>query len=440
MFAVVDLETTGGHAGTDKIIEIAIFIHDGTQIIDAYSSLVNPGVPIPTFISRLTGITDEMVETAPVFEDIAAEVATVLGNHIFVAHNVMFDYNFIAYALKQQGFEYERNLICTCRTSRMLLPGHPSYSLSKLCRTLSIELHGAHRAAADAKATTVILELLLERSKGRLEPYFSRRQKLENTSRIPNEQLEKLPSKAGVLYFYDDQQSVIYVAHSNNIRKKSLSILSKIGTKRFSGIAALAVSVDYVATGGTLLAAIKEIEAIRTLNPRFNRVFKAIESRYSIYERLNKNGYLVLEARLYDPLGKPLVTFSGEKEARERLETALVEYNLIGQKELDKIQGKLFSEDTLIYNERVSQAIESIIKHRKNYLITDRGPGNNQLSMVVIRDGVYAGYLFADQKMQAYTDTAELLELIQPSEDHPLVFKSVIRHVSQAKYQKIINF
>nr|HMT30862.1 exonuclease domain-containing protein [Bacteroidia bacterium] len=236
MFAVVDLETTGGHAGTDKIIEIAIYIHDGTRIVDEYSSLVNPGVEIPYFISKLTGITDDMVATAPTFSEIAGDIAAMLSNHVFVAHNVMFDYQFISFALKQEGYEYERKLLCTCRTSRTLLPGLPSYSLGKLCRSLSISLTDAHRASADAKATTYILDLLLAKTKGSLEPFYSRQHKLENTSRIPNEQLEKLPSRAGVLYFYDDQNNVIYVAHATNIRKKSISILGKLGTKRFAGI------------------------------------------------------------------------------------------------------------------------------------------------------------------------------------------------------------
>jgi len=440
MFAVVDVETTGGHAGTDKIIEIAIYIHDGSKIVDEYSSLVNPGVEIPYFISKLTGITDYMVASAPVFSDIAGDIAAILSDHVFVAHNVMFDYQFVAFALKQQGYEYERNLICTCRTSRTLIPGLPSYSLGKLCRSLSISLTDAHRAAADAKATTYILELLLDKTRGSLEPYYTKQHKLENKSRIPNEQLEKLPSRAGVLYFYDDQNNVIYVSHATNIRKKSLSILSKISTKRFSGIATLAVSVDYVATGGTLLAAIMEIEAIRNLNPRFNKSFKAIESRYSIYDNLNKGGYLTLETGILDLSRKPLVTFSSDREAKEKLSTVFNEFNLRKASELNTFHESLFSETTDSYNERASQAIEAFIKQRKNYLITDRGPGNNQLSMVVIRDGVYAGYLYTDQKTNTFADTAELLELIQPSEDHPLVFKSVIRHVSQAKYQKIINF
>src|SRR4030095_11524432 len=201
MFAIVDLETTGGNPGTDKIIEIAIYIHDGATIRQEFSSLVNPEVPIPTFISRLTNITDEMVAAAPLFSDIAGEVANILGGNIFVAHNVLFDYSFLSYALAQEGLHYENKMLCTCKTSRILLPGFPSYSLSKLCRSLQIDLNDAHRAAADAKATAKILDMLITRSGGILDPFYSRKEKVVNKSRIPDKQIEKLPGRTGVLFF-----------------------------------------------------------------------------------------------------------------------------------------------------------------------------------------------------------------------------------------------
>src|SRR5688572_24228079 len=237
MFAIVDLETTGGNPGTDKIIEIAIYIHDGETIKQEYSSLVNPEVPIPSFISRLTIITDEMVAKAPLFSDIAEEVASLLGENIFVAHNVMFDYSFLSFALAQEGHHYENKMLCTCKTSRLLLPGFPSYSLSKLCRSLDIDLNNAHRASADAKATARILDMLITRSGGVLDPYYSRKEKPVNRSRIPDEQLEILPGKTGVLFFYDQLGNVVYLAKSGNIRKKAWTIINKFHNKRYSGVA-----------------------------------------------------------------------------------------------------------------------------------------------------------------------------------------------------------
>src|SRR5262245_25138637 len=197
MYAVVDLETTGSHPDTDRIIEISICIHDGRHLTDEFTTLVNPGFPIPPFISRLTSITDDMVEGAPKFSDIASQVVEILKGKIFVAHNVTFDYGFLKEALSREGHEYENQMLCTCRTSRRLIPGHLSYSLPRLCRSLEIIHANAHRASADARAAATILGLLFEKSGGQLEPYYHIPEKKINLTRIPDEQLAELSRKAG---------------------------------------------------------------------------------------------------------------------------------------------------------------------------------------------------------------------------------------------------
>lgn len=436
MFAVVDLETTGGNPGTDKIIEIAIYIHDGRQITDHYSSLVNPEVTIPVFISRLTGISDEMVSSAPLFSEIASEVYDFLGDHVFVAHNVQFDYSFLAYALNKEGYPYEKRMLCTCKTSRAVFPGYPSYSLSKICNSLSISLQGAHRAAADAEATAILLDKILKQTNGAVDHFYHHQTKTVNKSRIPDEQFERLPSKAGVLYFLDEYGKIIYLTKSSNLRKKAISILSKLNTKRFAGVAAHAVSIDYETTGGVLLAAIREIEDVQSISPRFNRSVASSESRFSIYEKLNAKGYLELVTGVYDKNALPIVTFANENEAKAALRKALSEFNLPAS---GKPGNDLFDQPAQIYNAIVEQAIESLQGSRKNFLIADRGKETDHVSMVVIKDGTFAGYIHLDRH-QAKSNVDEMLELMETSNDHPSIFRSIVRHVSQGKYQKIINF
>lgn len=438
MFAVVDLETTGGNPGTDKIIEIAIYIHDGRQITDHYSSLVNPEVDIPVFISRLTGISDEMVSTAPLFSEIAEEVYNFLGDHVFVAHNVQFDYSFLAYALNKEGFPYEKRMLCTCKTSRAVFPGYPSYSLSKICNSLSISLEGAHRAAADARATAILLDKILKQTDGSLDHFFHQRTKTVNKSRIPDDQFDKLPSKAGVLYFLDESGNIIYLTKSSNLRKKAISILSKLYTKRFAGVAAHAVSIDFETTGGVLLAAIREIEDVQSISPRFNRSVTSSESRYSIYEKLNDKGFLELVTGVYNKAAHPIVTFSSEKEAKTLLKQTLEELKLpvTGRQEG---QHDLFAQTPQEYNAVVEKAIETLQSSRKNFLIADRGKETDHVSMVVIKDGTFTGYIHLDRH-QAKSSVDEMLEMMEPSNDHPSIFRSIVRHVSQGKYQKIINF
>ncbi|QJW92028.1 3'-5' exonuclease [Spirosoma taeanense] len=161
MYCIVDVETTGGVKGPTRLTEVAIFRHDGRQVVDSFHSLVNPGCPIPPFIRHLTGISDEMVQEAPTFAEVASDVLSITQDAIFVAHNVNFDFNFIKKELDWLGYEFFRRTLCTVRTSRKVFPGFPSYSLGKLCRSLEIPLNDRHRAHGDAAATVQLFERLL---------------------------------------------------------------------------------------------------------------------------------------------------------------------------------------------------------------------------------------------------------------------------------------
>ena len=162
MYSIVDVETTGGVGGPTRLTEIAVFRHDGTRVVDSFHSLLNPGCPIPPFISRMTGITDEMVQDAPLFADVAADVDRVTEGALFVAHNAPFDYNFLKKEFGWLGLPFERDRICTVWLSRRIFPGLPSYSLGKLCASLEIVLHHRHRAHGDAAATVLLFEKLLQ--------------------------------------------------------------------------------------------------------------------------------------------------------------------------------------------------------------------------------------------------------------------------------------
>lgn len=166
LYAIIDIETTGGSPVNDKITEIAIYIHDGFQIIDEYSSLVNPEKYIPPFITNLTGITNDMVRDAPKFYEIAKIIIQMTDNRKFVAHNATFDYNFIKNEFKSLGYEYARDKICTVQLTRKIFPGFPSYSLGKLCNYFGIQIENRHRAAGDALATTKLLKILLDKRNG----------------------------------------------------------------------------------------------------------------------------------------------------------------------------------------------------------------------------------------------------------------------------------
>src|SRR4030042_4455232 len=138
LYTIIDIETTGGSSRSERITEIAIYIHDGRAITDEFITLINPERNIPYFITNLTGITNEMDEDAPRFYEIARAIVELTEGRKFVAHNARFDYSFIRQEFKSLGYNFRRSLIDTVTLSRKLYPGHRSYSLGNICRDLRI--------------------------------------------------------------------------------------------------------------------------------------------------------------------------------------------------------------------------------------------------------------------------------------------------------------
>lgn len=169
-YVVVDVETTGGRGESHRVTEIgAIKVRDG-RIIDTFQTLLNPQRTIPPGITRLTGISAEMVAGAPCFVDIAADFETFMNGAIFVAHNVDFDYGFISREFARIGRPFRHAKLCTCASMRKLYPGHASYSLAALARAFDIPLKQHHRALCDAEAAAQLLLLINEKRTQNLPP------------------------------------------------------------------------------------------------------------------------------------------------------------------------------------------------------------------------------------------------------------------------------
>jgi len=164
MFAIIDIETCGGkfEPQRGRITEICILIHDGLQVTEKFSSLINPECYIAPIYTNITGITNQMVANAPKFHEVANTILKLTQNRTFVAHNVSFDYNFIKGEFAALGYEYEREKLCTVRLSRKLIPGKKTYSLGPLCQSLGISNDARHRAEGDAVATAKLFDILLQ--------------------------------------------------------------------------------------------------------------------------------------------------------------------------------------------------------------------------------------------------------------------------------------
>lgn len=277
MYAILDIEATGGNAFTDKITEIAIYLHDGTQVIDLFTTLINPERTIPEFVSNLTGISDTMVSTAPRFADIADQLIQFTEGKILVAHNALNDYSFIRHEFRTIGYEYKRDTLCTQLLSRKFLPGKNSYSLGKLCRELNIDIKDRHRAMDDAFATVKLFELILNTVDQPIVNAFIVRQEKEIP--IPQcirpEVLASLPVQPGIFYLFNGEGILLYVHKTHNLRKGVIDFVVKTKGKKGNRIRTQLHDIKYEATGIEAIAAVRETEEIKKLHPKYNRIHPA---------------------------------------------------------------------------------------------------------------------------------------------------------------------
>jgi DNA polymerase III subunit epsilon len=168
---------TGGWAAGDRITEIGAVKVRNHLVIDEWHSLVNPQRSIPAKITQITGITNEMVRDAPVFTEIADSFMQFMGDGIFVAHNVNFDYGFVGYEYQRLERRFRFPKLCTVAGMRRRYPGHKSYVLGKLCEIFNIALETHHRALCDARATSHLLNLIMQRGNN---PRLAKRIKLRS--------------------------------------------------------------------------------------------------------------------------------------------------------------------------------------------------------------------------------------------------------------------
>lgn len=297
MYAIVDIETTGGNAGSGSITEIAIIISDGRSILDSYTTLVNPLQPIPLFIEKLTGINDEMVSKAPTFTEIANEVHELLCDKIFVAHNVNFDYSFIAHQLNQQGYRFNARKLCTVRLSRKVFEDLPSYSLGNLCRSLNIEVKNRHRALGDAAATTELFHRIVQADRGLL--IKSMLKKGSGDSYLPihlsSDDLDQMPDKPGIYYFHDAKGKIIYVGKAKRLKKRVISHFSNNDvSRRKQDLMRMVHKISFKETGNELMMSVMESIEIKRIWPLFNRSQKKFENRFGICSYTDQRGILRL--------------------------------------------------------------------------------------------------------------------------------------------------
>ena len=444
-YAIVDIETTGGYAAANGIIEISIKVFDGEKVVEEFETLVNPNQAIPKYIQGFTGINNEMVQDAPVFEEIAEKVYTYLQGNVFVAHNVNFDYSFIKSHLEFYGYSFNAKKLCTVRLARQIFPGFPSYSLGNLCNSLDIDLTNRHRAGGDANATVVLFKRLLDNdSKGIIQASLHRNSKEAILPpNVPKAHFNALPKTAGVYYFHDQKGKVVYVGKAKNIRSRVNSHFSNNSDGRQKQNFVRNVhAISFQSTGTELMAAILESTEIKRLWPIFNTSQKRQEEAFGIFVYEDQNGYMRLAIEKKRKYSTPFYTFHYKVDGYGVLRKLMKEFFLCPklcfvQTDNDQCIGIIENhchgacekkEKAQAYNERVLQAIASLTK-RTSYVVIDKGLSENELSCIMVEQGAFFGMGYLPRNLEKISRSS-IQEYIKPYKENSYIRTLLLSHAT----------
>jgi DNA polymerase-3 subunit epsilon len=450
MYAILDIETTGGKYNEEGITEIAIYQHNGQEVTDQFISLVNPERPIQPFVEKLTGINSKMLRNAPRFFEVAKRIIEITENSIIVAHNTDFDYRILRTEFKRLGYNFEKNSLCTVTLSKKLLPDMESYKLGRLVRALGIPISDRHRAQGDALATVKLLELLLEKDSSK-EILKSQIKALHN-HQVPSKYLsiiEELPTTTGVYYLHNAVGDVLYIGKSNNIRGRVRAHLT--GTDRKSKkIQKKLHKVNFETTGSELIALLKEQHEIKKNQPQINK-----DGRYRLYPmgiRIDQETayhQLILEqvrnSREY------LVVFKNSRVAKHVLTQWIEDHQLcFKHSSLQDSEGACFAykndqckgacleeESTQSYNDRLHQLQDKNNYPHDHFLMIGSGRKDGEYSFIYIDNQCFKGYGFYELNHQI-KNKEKILNRMIAMEDNSDCRTLILSHIKKNKFRKLI--
>ncbi|WP_338730854.1 3'-5' exonuclease family protein [Mangrovimonas cancribranchiae] len=452
MYAIVDIETTGGKYNEEGITEIAIYKFDGHEIVDQFISLVNPERDIQPFVVNLTGINNKMLRNAPKFYEVAKRIVEITEDCIIVAHNAKFDYRILKTEFKRLGFGYKRKTLCTVELSKQLIPGQNSYSLGKLARSLGIAVSDRHRASGDAQATVKLFKMLLHKD---LEKFI-----IKDAIRVePKSQIEPtlkriindLPNNTtGIYYIHNNDGDIIYIGKSKNIKNRISQHFTNTSPKS-KKIQLQATTVTYEKTGSELIALLKESEEIKRNKPMFNRALRRNIFTHALYSFIDNDGYINLKLDKADN-ENAVTTFTTRQSGKQFLFKATEEFNLCQKLTglypttsncfnytIKECEGACIKEESPeAYNKRVNQLISKYSYYTKNMLIIDRGRHAGEKSVVYIKNGIFVGLGHFDLNYQI-TNIEVLESIITPMENNRDSQHIIQNYLRKNKKLKIVS-
>lgn len=446
MYAVIDVETTGGSPLQDRVIEIAVYVFDGEKITDSFATLINPKRLIDPYVTRLTGITQEMVQEAPLFEDIHQKLLELTHENIFVAHNVKFDFGMLRQEFRRLGIDFNRRQLDTVNLARKVLPGFNSYSLGNICDSVGITITDRHRATGDAEATVKLLELILSKPSSAkhievelnhgidielLPPYLSKAE------------IEKLPEDAGVFYFKDEVGKVLFVEGSKNIRRKVINEFSSPADgpdkKRMFE---LIRSIDYELSGNELIAKLVAYRELLKHVPEFNKKPKLSVFTHGIFLMKDEQGFQQLKIHPLEwQTGELVLRFSSKSIAHKILEKILRENNLYSwlatraKMKSTEIDAKVQKN----YNNHMEKAVKKYLYRQPNFFIIGAGIHPEEHSVIWVENNTYKGFGYFNPEITPSV-AENLREVIRPHEDDAETQKIIRAQMRKMKDLKIISY
>lgn len=429
IYAITDIETTGSFPSGNSITEIAICLFDGLEVLDEFHSLINPQVPIPPYVRALTGITDNMLRNAPTFEDIAEELRDFFGNHIFVAHNVNFDYSFIRAEFQAVGMDWNPGRMCTVRMSRKAFPELSNHGLSKLCAALGIINHSPHRALGDARATVEVfsraMKIISEPDLKKLFARGSSERFLPN--HINQEEYDRLPQRPGVYYFLDNKGKPIYIGKATNIQKRVKShFTAPAQTEKAQGFIREIHHLEFQETGNELIALLLEDREIRRHWPKYNKAQKRRPDKFAVLSYYDNRGYLRLAVNQANSLVRPVMSFSTASGARKWLSKFVVDnqldLRLFGLQAMND-PAELPSADE--HNLATEEAIRKFQQDLPTVVFFSRGRKPGETAFVLVEKGKLLGFGFApdDVPVQEVEQLENHLETLAPTETNDAIIR-----------------
>ena len=452
MYAILDIETTGGQFNEEGITEIAIYKFDGHEVVDQFISLVNPEKTIQPFVVKLTGINNAMLRSAPKFYEIAKRIIEITQDCIIVAHNSSFDYRILKTEFTRLGYDFVKPTLCTVELSKQLIPGQLSYSLGKLVRALGIPVTDRHRASGDALATLKLFKMIL--TKDSSKQIVTSLIKAEIKSGLTTRLLDIVgisPSKTGVYYIHNENGDLIYIGKSRNIKKRINQHFTGTNSKS-KKIQRDVFTVTYEVTGSDLIALLKESEEIKVNKPIYNRAQRKSIFQCALY-LFSDSDYLRISLQKADGRKKEITAFTSLQEGKNVLHKITEKYNLCQkltglfetknacfQYKIKECSGACIGEEAPeLYNLRVQDFIEEMRYDNNNMVIVDRGRTIDERSAILIENGIYKGYGFYDLNFQI--NNIEILKnIIIPMQNNRDTKTIIQSYLKRNKVIKIVHF